>query len=83
MGSLEKLKQKLVRNPRNVRFSDLARVLRDLGYHEVRAQGSHHVFRPNDTTVDSRSPAAWRADVLFGRRREKSDCPARRKGERK
>jgi predicted RNA binding protein YcfA (HicA-like mRNA interferase family) len=46
MGSLEKLKRKLAVNPRSVRFSDLVRALRDLGYREVRAQGSHHVFRP-------------------------------------
>jgi predicted RNA binding protein YcfA (HicA-like mRNA interferase family) len=47
MGSLAKLKARLAANPRNVRFSDLTRVLRDLGYREVRVQGSHYVFRPD------------------------------------
>ena len=47
MGSLEKLKKKLAANPQNIRFADLTRVLRDLGYREVRVQGSHHIFRPD------------------------------------
>jgi predicted RNA binding protein YcfA (HicA-like mRNA interferase family) len=46
MSSLEKLKRKLVENPRGIRFSELLRVLRDLGYAEARQRGSHHVFRP-------------------------------------
>lgn len=46
MSRLAKLKRKLRENPRNIRFAELVRVLRDLGYEEVRARGSHHVFRP-------------------------------------
>lgn len=46
MSRLEKLKRKLSETPRTVRFDDLVRVLRDLGYAEVRSRGSHHVFRP-------------------------------------
>ncbi len=49
MGSLEKLKRKLARNPKSIRFSELVRVLRDLGYLESGGRGSHHVFRPKDT----------------------------------
>jgi len=48
MTSLDKLKRKLAENPRGVRFAELVRVLRDLGYEEVRVKGSHHVFRPDD-----------------------------------
>ena len=46
VAAYEKLKRKLLRNPRSVRFGDLVRVLSDLGYSEVRSRGSHHVFRP-------------------------------------
>jgi len=47
VSSLEKLKRKLVENPRGIRFSELLRVLRDLGYAESRQRGSHYVFRPS------------------------------------
>ena len=47
MSSLEKLKRKLAENPRGIRFSELLRVLQDLGYVEARRRGSHHVFRPS------------------------------------
>jgi predicted RNA binding protein YcfA (HicA-like mRNA interferase family) len=46
MGSLDKLKRRLAENPRGIRFSEVVRVLNDLGYVEVRSRGSHHVFRP-------------------------------------
>ena len=47
MSSLEKLKRKLAENPQGIRFSEILRVLRDLGYAESRQRGSHHVFRPS------------------------------------
>ena len=46
MSKLEKLKRKLAENPHGIRFSELLRVLHDLGYAESRRRGSHHVFRP-------------------------------------
>lgn len=46
MSRLEKLKKKLSEAPHTIRFGELARVLQDLGYAEVRSRGSHHVFRP-------------------------------------
>ncbi len=46
MSALAKLKRKLAENPRGIRFAELVRVLRSLGYVEARSRGSHHVFRP-------------------------------------
>jgi len=45
VAGLEKLKQKLKNNPRGIRYAELIRVLRDLGFEETRSRGSHHVFR--------------------------------------
>lgn len=46
MSKLQKLKRKLRENPRGIRFTELVRVLKALGYEESRSQGSHHVYRP-------------------------------------
>ena len=46
MSRLEKLKRRLSEAPHKIRFDELARVLHDLGYAEVRSRGSHHLFRP-------------------------------------
>jgi predicted RNA binding protein YcfA (HicA-like mRNA interferase family) len=43
--SLEKLKRQLRSSPKGIRFADLVRVLRDLGFEEARSKGSHHIFR--------------------------------------
>ena len=45
MPSLEKLKRQLRNNPKGIRFADLVRVLRDLGFEEAHSRGSHHIFR--------------------------------------
>ncbi|MBZ0272533.1 type II toxin-antitoxin system HicA family toxin [bacterium] len=51
MSGLEKLKRKLRQNPGSIRFGELVRVLNDLGFHEVRAAGSHRIFRPDGQGV--------------------------------
>jgi predicted RNA binding protein YcfA (HicA-like mRNA interferase family) len=45
MSSIEKLKQRLRSNPQGIRYADLVRVLKDLGFEETRCRGSHHIFR--------------------------------------
>jgi predicted RNA binding protein YcfA (HicA-like mRNA interferase family) len=47
MGTLDKLKRDVVKNPRAVRFNDIVVVLRALGYDLVRTSGSHCIFRPS------------------------------------
>jgi predicted RNA binding protein YcfA (HicA-like mRNA interferase family) len=49
VSRLEKLRRKLAENPRAIRFEELVRVLRDLGFAEARSRGSHHLFRPVDS----------------------------------
>jgi predicted RNA binding protein YcfA (HicA-like mRNA interferase family) len=46
VSRLKKLKRKLSEAPGAIRFDELVRVLRDMGYSEARSRGSHHVFRP-------------------------------------
>jgi predicted RNA binding protein YcfA (HicA-like mRNA interferase family) len=46
VSRIQKLKRKLRRNPRGIRFGELVRVLESLGYQEARSSGSHHIFRP-------------------------------------
>ena len=50
MASIEKLLQRLRNNPRAVRYDELVRVLRWLGWSEVGSRGSHHRFEPADGT---------------------------------
>jgi predicted RNA binding protein YcfA (HicA-like mRNA interferase family) len=45
MTKREKRLQKMRRNPRGVRFSELRQVLEDHGFKLARVSGSHHTFR--------------------------------------
>lgn len=47
MSRIEKLKRRIAENPQGIRFEEVVRVLQDLGWMEVRRQGSHVVFRPS------------------------------------
>ncbi len=46
MSSLDKLLERMRRNPRDVRHEELAPALGAAGYVLVRTAGSHQVFRP-------------------------------------
>lgn len=40
----QKRRQKIAKNPKNVRFEDLRRLLEDYGFELKRTNGSHHSF---------------------------------------
>jgi predicted RNA binding protein YcfA (HicA-like mRNA interferase family) len=40
----QRRRQKIARNPKNVRFEDLRRVLEDYDFELKRTKGSHHSF---------------------------------------
>ena len=48
MSSLEKLKRRVRDRPQQVRFEELVRVLRSLGYQVSSIRGSHWVYRRSD-----------------------------------
>jgi predicted RNA binding protein YcfA (HicA-like mRNA interferase family) len=45
MDRLEKLIQKFLRQPPEVRFDDVQYLLQEFGFEEKRSKGSHHSFR--------------------------------------
>ncbi|WP_434683822.1 type II toxin-antitoxin system HicA family toxin [Pseudanabaena minima] len=45
MGKLSKLIQKFLASPPEVRFEEVRTLLEELGFHEARSKGSHHIFR--------------------------------------
>ena len=45
VSRIEKLATKLKNNPAGARFSDLERVVLDLGFRLVNVKGSHHVYK--------------------------------------
>lgn len=67
MGSLEKLLEKIRRNPKSVRFAELDLVLRRAGFTRSQPQGgsSHYVYRkgPRKLTVPYRQPHILEAYV--------------------
>jgi predicted RNA binding protein YcfA (HicA-like mRNA interferase family) len=48
MGKLEKLVEKFLANPPEVRFDDVCYILTAFGFEEKRSKGSHHTFRNAD-----------------------------------
>lgn len=48
MTKKDKLFEKIKNNPRNVRFSDLRRLLKEENFFLERITGSHHIFRRNE-----------------------------------
>ena len=45
MDKLEKLRRRIVHNPKNVRFEDLDRLLRGYGFEGRPGRGSHYYYR--------------------------------------
>ena len=41
MSQIEKLLQKCVRTPQNIRYSDIEKILMHLGFERIEAKGSH------------------------------------------
>lgn len=48
MTKKDKLFEKIKNNPRNVRFSDLRKLLKEENFFLERISGSHHIFRKNE-----------------------------------
>lgn len=51
MGQLEKLIEKMRRLPPQMRYAEVATVLKAYGWVEVRSKGSHHHFRHPDKGI--------------------------------
>jgi len=69
MAGVEKIVEKMNRQPHGIRFEEISKVLNYLGYIEVRADGSHHHFRNKNgdvVTIKKSQPvkAAYVKDVL-------------------
>ncbi len=47
MGKLEKLIDKLLRDPPELSYDDVDYILTNFGFKEVSTKGSHHTFRNN------------------------------------
>ncbi|WP_031546427.1 type II toxin-antitoxin system HicA family toxin [Salinicoccus luteus] len=45
MAGVEKLIEKMKRQPNNIKFSEAEKVLKAYGYELVRVKGSHHIFK--------------------------------------
>lgn len=45
MSKLEKLIQKLLRDPPELSYDEVYYILTNFGFHEISNQGSHHTFR--------------------------------------
>jgi len=51
LGKAEKLIDKIKRNPKNVRFEELTKVLKDKGYDIINIKGSHYSFSNGKITI--------------------------------
>lgn len=51
MTQIEKLIQRIKNNPKNVRFSELERVVLQAGFRLERVGGSHHVYVKGNTVL--------------------------------
>lgn len=59
MAKINKLIEKMSRNPQGITFAELKKALEHAGYREVRVRGSHHHFRNEQgllTTVKREDP---------------------------
>ncbi|SDK30942.1 type II toxin-antitoxin system HicA family toxin [Lacicoccus qingdaonensis] len=45
MAGVDKLVEKMKRQPNNIKFSEAEKVLRAYGYELTRIKGSHHIFK--------------------------------------
>ncbi len=51
MGKAEKLLEKIKTNPKNVRFEELCKVLKNKGYDIINMKGSHYSFSNGERTL--------------------------------
>lgn len=51
MGRIEKLVDKVKRNPKNIRFEELCNVLNHKGYDIINVKGSHYSFSNGEKTL--------------------------------
>lgn len=59
MAKIEKIIEKMKRNPKGITFRELKKALEYAGYSEIRSVGSHHHFRNAQgllTTVKRENP---------------------------
>jgi predicted RNA binding protein YcfA (HicA-like mRNA interferase family) len=69
MAGVEKIIEKMNRQPHGIRFEEISKVLNHFGYIEVRSDGSHHHFRNKNgdvVTIKKSQPvkAVYVKDVL-------------------
>lgn len=57
---MEKLIHKMKNNPKNVRFSELERLIFKAGYELARVKGSHHVYVKEDKILTIIKPHGGR-----------------------
>ena len=48
MGKKDKLIDKLLKKPPEMRFDEIKKILENAGYKNVRAKGSHFIFKNSD-----------------------------------
>ena len=51
MTKLEKLKAKLLRKPKDMRFDEIRTLLKNYGFENVRTKGSHFFFSDNKSVI--------------------------------
>lgn len=51
MTKLEKLKEKILRKPKDMRFNDVRTLLENHGFENVRTKGSHFLFTDNKKLI--------------------------------
>ncbi|AKG74191.1 type II toxin-antitoxin system HicA family toxin [Salinicoccus halodurans] len=49
MAGVDKIVDKMKRQPNNISFPEAKKVLEKYGYEEKRSKGSHHIFKNPDT----------------------------------
>lgn len=50
MSKIDKLLQRMMNNPKNVRFEDIESLLSGLGF-KIRSRGSHYTFRKDKNII--------------------------------
>ena len=51
MSRVEKLLERIKNNPKNVRFEELTKLLKNKGYEVINVKGSHYSFSNNEKTI--------------------------------
>ena len=52
MAGVEKLIEKMKRQPNNIKFSEAEKVLKAYGYELAKVRGSHHISRIREQVTD-------------------------------